>query len=62
MSKMTDLQIQIQELLDAGHQPQEVAVMLDVPVSWVYETEEGACHETESHNVYLQIRPSYQKR
>jgi hypothetical protein len=41
MSKMADLQTQIQELLDAGHQPQEVAVMLDVPVSWVYETEEG---------------------
>jgi hypothetical protein len=42
MSKMSDLQIQIQELLDAGHQPRDVAVMLDVPVSWVYETEEGA--------------------
>jgi hypothetical protein len=62
MSKMSDLQIQIQELLDAGHQPRNVALMLDVPVSWVYETEEGADHETKSHNVYLQIRPPYQMR
>jgi hypothetical protein len=42
MSKMSDLKVQIQELLDAGHQPREVAMMLDVPVSWVYEAEEGA--------------------
>lgn len=41
MSMMSDLQVQIQELLDAGHQPREVAVMLDVPVSWVYEVEDG---------------------
>ena len=41
MGQMGNLYIQIQELLDAGHQPREIGMMLDVPVSWVYEVEQG---------------------
>ena len=42
MSKMSDLDIQIQELLDQGQTPFMIAQMLDVPVSWVYEVEENS--------------------
>jgi electron transfer flavoprotein alpha/beta subunit len=39
---MSDLDIQIQELLDQGQIPFMIAQMLDVPVSWVYEVEENS--------------------
>lgn len=37
MSKMSDLEIEIIQMLEAGRSPQYIARVLDVPVNWVYE-------------------------
>jgi hypothetical protein len=39
---MSDLEIQIEELLDQGQTPFMIAQMLDIPVSWVYSVEENS--------------------
>ena len=46
MSKMSELDAQIQELLDQGQTPFMIAQMRDVPVSWVYEVEENSPYST----------------
>jgi hypothetical protein len=38
---MSDLDIQIQENLDDGYKPWEIAEMLEIPVDWVYITMEN---------------------
>lgn len=38
MSKMSDLALEISDMLEAGYLPVTVAKMLDVPINWVYET------------------------
>ena len=38
MSKMADLDIEIRNLLLVGTNPVTIARMLEIPVSWVYET------------------------
>lgn len=45
MAKVKDLVIEIEELLDQGQTPFMIAQMLDVPVSWVYEVENGGHRE-----------------
>ena len=40
MSKMSELSIIIQERLERGENPVDIAYALDIPVSWVYEVEE----------------------
>ena len=42
MSRMSDIDMQIQELLDQGQTPFMSAQMLDVPVTWIYEVEENS--------------------
>ena len=42
MSRMSELEIQIEELLDQGQTPFLIAQMLDIPVSWVYSVEENS--------------------
>ena len=42
MSKMSDIEIQIEELLDQGQTPFMIAQMLNIPVSWVYSVEENS--------------------
>ena len=37
MSKMSDLSIVIQERLERGENPADIAYALEIPVSWVYE-------------------------
>jgi hypothetical protein len=39
---MSDIEIQIEELLDQGQPPFMIAQMLDIPVSWVYSVEENS--------------------
>ena len=41
MGQMSEVIIEIADLLDAGHDPRVVAVMLDIPVDLVYEVEEN---------------------
>jgi hypothetical protein len=40
MSAMSNLSIEINDLLDAGYLPVTVARILEVPITWVYETAE----------------------
>ena len=37
MSKMSDLSIDIQAMLEDGHEPRAIARILEIPVEWVYE-------------------------
>jgi len=38
MSKMADLSIEISDMLEAGYLPVTIARILEVPVTWVYDT------------------------
>ena len=38
MSRMSDLPVEISDMLEAGYLPVTVARMLEIPVNWVYET------------------------
>jgi len=40
MSRMSELDLDIQDLLEKGKSPMEVARELEIPVSWVYEAGE----------------------
>jgi hypothetical protein len=40
MSKMSDLSMLIQERLERGEEPVDIAYALDIPISWVYEEQE----------------------
>jgi hypothetical protein len=42
MGKMNELDIDIQYLLEKGRTPMDVAMLLAIPVSWVYESQETA--------------------
>lgn len=37
MSRMSELSIQIQERLERGENPEDIAYALEIPISWVYE-------------------------
>ena len=37
MSRMSDLGIDIQTMLEEGHEPRAIAQILEIPVEWVYE-------------------------
>jgi hypothetical protein len=41
MSRMSELDLDIQDLLEKGKSPMEVARELEIPVSWVFETQES---------------------
>lgn len=47
MSKMSDLSIDIQAMLEDGHEPRAIARYLEIPVEWVYEEvlQESNIHE-----------------
>ena len=38
MSKMSNLSLEVNEMLEAGYLPVTVAKMLEIPINWVYET------------------------
>jgi hypothetical protein len=38
MSKMSDLTVEISDMLEAGYLPVTVARLLEIPVNWVYKT------------------------
>ena len=37
MSRMSDLSIEINDMLESGYLPVTVAKLLEVPINWVYE-------------------------
>jgi len=43
MSQMSDLSIMIQERLERGEAPVDIAYALEIPISWVYE--EQSCQD-----------------
>ncbi len=45
MGRISDILVDIEELLDQGHEPRTVALMLDIPIDWVYTVEEGEFRE-----------------
>ena len=47
MSRMSDLSIDIQAMLEDGHEPRAIARYLEIPVEWVYEEvlQESKNHE-----------------
>lgn len=38
MSKMSDLYVEINDMLEAGYLPVTIARNLEIPITWVYET------------------------
>ena len=40
MSRMSELDLDIRHLLERGRSAMEIARELEIPVSWVYETQE----------------------
>lgn len=47
MSRMSELDLDIQDLLEQGKSPMEVARELEIPVSWVYEQPEEVAEPQE---------------
>jgi len=37
MSKMSELSLEIQDLLEQGHSPFTIARQLEIPVTWVFD-------------------------
>ena len=54
MSAMSDLSLDIMEMLEQGMAPGAVAHVLEVPISWVYESMEMAM-EAEAMSPYVTV-------
>ena len=40
MSKMSELSMLIQERLERGEEPVDIAYALDIPISWIFEEQD----------------------
>jgi hypothetical protein len=49
MSKMNELSMLIQQRLERGEEPVDIAYALDIPISWIFEEQELL---QESHSPY----------
>ena len=45
MSKMSDLTVEISDMLEAGYLPVTIARNLEIPITWVYETADTVSEE-----------------
>jgi len=45
MSAMSNLSLEISDMLEAGYLPVTIARMLEVPINWVYETAEAEAQD-----------------
>ena len=54
MSKMSDLTFEISDMLEAGYLPVTVARILEIPITWVYET---ADTETVGEDITEELSP-----
>jgi hypothetical protein len=52
MSKMSDLSIEIEDLLVQGVHPTKIAKLLQVPLTWVYDTLESMESDSEDFDPY----------
>lgn len=48
MSNMSNLSIEITDMLDEGYLPVTVARLLEIPITWVYETAETNHNEVDN--------------
>ena len=57
MSKMAELDIDIQDMLVSGSDPYTIAKILEIPITWVYETSERMDDEsnTEVYSPFITI-------
>jgi hypothetical protein len=57
MSKMAELDLDIQDMLVAGSDPYTIAKILEIPITWVYETSERMDDEsnTEVYSPFVTI-------
>jgi hypothetical protein len=52
MSKMSEISLEIQDLLVEGVHPTKIAKILQVPLAWVYDTLEMMESESEQYDPY----------
>jgi hypothetical protein len=55
MSKMSELSLEIEMMLEKGDHPATISAVLDVPVSWVYEVLEDAEKPDEDFNPFITV-------
>ena len=55
MSKMADLYMEIEEMLEKGTQPATISAVLDIPVVFVYDVVESIHSETEELSPFRTI-------
>jgi hypothetical protein len=46
MSKMADLDLDIRDMLERGSDPATIARILEIPITWIYETSESIDDES----------------
>lgn len=54
MSKMSEISLEIRDLLEAGMNPIRIAKLLEVPLPWVYDTLESMESEPVDVDCYYQ--------
>jgi hypothetical protein len=54
MSKMSQLSMEIETMLEQGTHPATISAVLEVPVSWVYEVLDNE-NETEEFDPFLTV-------
>lgn len=55
MSKVNELYLDIELMLDQGSHPATISAVLDVPVSWVYEVIEDSDKTEEDFNPFSTV-------
>jgi hypothetical protein len=55
MSKVNELYMDIELMLEQGTHPATISAVLDVPVSWVYEVLEDAEKPDEDFNPFITV-------
>jgi hypothetical protein len=52
MSKMSELEITIGEMLDSGRTPESISHALEIPIAWVYEVMVYSLTSEDTYNPY----------
>lgn len=53
MSRMSNMVLEIEEMLYNGHTPEEIAESLSIPVRWVFEVETNMSEFSEPNDGFL---------
>lgn len=52
MSKISEMEIEIGEMLNAGHSPDTISHALEIPIAWVYEVMVYSLTSEDTYNPY----------